>query len=373
MRGAIMRIGFDGRWFFSGNPSGKVMACKLLQQLIAGHPEHEYFVFLPRRERHLEFRLQAPYAKLIYTAGANGLLANCISITWQARKLGLDVCVFFCFSGVFGRYKKIVFVNDITFLAYPEYFTWKEKLYFRPMRFLSRRADRICTISQSEMERMARFNYAPADKIAIVPLGVDESFLPLSGHDPQRIQEVKAKYGLPERFLLYVGRMNERKNILNLLKAVKALEDQNIKLVLAGKADWKMFDLQVKIKELALQDRVLLIGQVPEADLPALYAQATVFCYVSFAEGFGLPPLEAMASGVPLVVSDRDSLPEVCGEAGSYVDPQNPEDIAAAIDRLLLDPELREQMRAKGLLRAKCFPWKESADKLLQVCREVAR
>lgn len=368
-----MRIGFDGRWFFSGNPSGKVIVRQLLRQLIIHHAEHEYFVFLPRREQHLEFWLQAPHVKIVYTAGKNGFLINCISIPWQARKLDLDVCVFFYFSGVFGRYKKIVFINDITFLAYPEYFTWKERLYFWPMHFLNRRADRICTLSRSEKERIVRFNYAPADKIAVVSLGVDEGFVPLSGHDPQRIQEVKAAYGLPEQFLLYVGRMNERKNILNLLKAVKALEDQNIKLVLAGKVNWKMFDLHLKIKELALQDRVLLLGQVAEADLPVLYALATIFCYVSFAEGFGLPPLEAMASGVPVVVSDRDSLPEVCAEAGSYVDPQKPEDIAAAIDRLLLDPELREEKRANGLLRAKCFPWQESADKLLQVCREVVK
>ncbi|MBU4404295.1 MAG: glycosyltransferase family 4 protein [Candidatus Aminicenantes bacterium] len=368
-----MRIGFDGRWFFSGNPSGKVMACKLLQQLIACHPEHEYFVFLPRRELHLEFPLQAPHVKLIYTAGANGFLANCISLPWQARKLDLDVCVFFYFSGVFGKYKKIVFVNDITFLAYPGYFTWKEKLYFRPIHFLSRWAARICTLSQSEKERMVRYNYAAADRIAVVSLGVDEVFVPLSKHAQSRIQEVRAMFGLPQRFLLYVGRMNERKNILNLLKAVKALEDQNIKVVLAGKVDWKMFDLQVKIKELALQDRVLLLGQIAETDLPVLYAQATVFCYVSFAEGFGLPPLEAMASGVPVVVSDRDSLPEICGAAASYVDPQKPEDIAVAIDRLLMDPELREQKRAKGLLRAKCFTWKGSAERLLQVCCEVVR
>jgi glycosyltransferase involved in cell wall biosynthesis len=368
-----MRIGFDGRWFFSGNPSGKVMACKLLQQLIAGHPEHEYFVFLPRRERHLEFRLQAPHVKLIYTTGANGLLANCISLPWQARKLDLDVCVFFYFSGVFGKYKKIVFVNDITFLANPGYFTWKEKLYFRPIRFLNRWAARICTLSRSEKERMVRFKYAATDKIAVVSLGVDERFAPLSEHVQSRIREVRATFGLPDRFLLYVGRMNERKNILNLLKAVNALKDKNIKLVLAGKVDWKMFDLQVKIKELALQDRVLLLGQVAEADLPVLYALATIFCYVSFAEGFGLPPLEAMASGVPVVVSDRDSLPEVCAAAGSYADPQKPEDIAAAIDRLLTDPNLREEKRAKGLLRAKCFSWEKSADKLLQVCREVVR
>jgi glycosyltransferase involved in cell wall biosynthesis len=368
-----MRIGIDGRWFFRGNPSGKVIVRQLLRQLIVNHTEHEYFVFLPRGDRNLVFPLPNHRVHLLYLTGTNGLLNNCLFLPWRARKLELDVCLFFYFSPLAGRYKKIVWINDIIFLKFPEYFTWKEKLYYWPMRFLSRRADMICTLSQSEKERMVRFNYATADKIDVVPLGVDEGFVPLSEHAQNRIREVRTTYGLPERFLLYVGRMNERKNILNLLKAVKALQDQNIKLVLAGKVDWKMFDLQVKIKELALQDRVLLLGQVSEADLPVLYAQATIFCYVSFAEGFGLPPLEAMASGVPLVVSDRDSLPEVCAAAGSYIDPQKPEDIAVAIDRLLLDPKLREEKRAIGLRRAKCFSWNKSADKLLQICRKVVR
>jgi glycosyltransferase involved in cell wall biosynthesis len=367
-----MRIGFDGRWFFSGNPSGKVMACQLLQQMIARHPQHEYFVFLPRRERHLEFPLKASNVKVIYTAGGNGILVNCIYLPWQARKLDLDVCIFFYFSGVFGRYKKIVFVNDITFIAYPKYFTWKEKLYFQPIRFLSRWAARICTLSPSEKERMVRFNYIAADKIAIVPLGVDKGFVPLSEHTPSRINEVKATYGLPERFLLYVGRMNERKNILHLLKAVKDLEDPDIKLVLAGHVDWKMFDLPGKIEELGLHDRVSLIGPIPATDLPALYAQATVFCYVSFAEGFGLPPLEAMASGVPVVISDRDSLPYICDEAGTYVNPERPQEIAVAIGSLLQDANLRKEKRAQGLQQAKLFSWQNSADKLLQICREVA-
>ncbi len=368
-----MRIGFDGRWFFSGNPSGKIVVCQLLRQLLLFHPEHEYVIFLPRRERHLEFNLRAPHVRIVYVAGANGLLSNCFSLSWRARKLGLDVCLFFNFSGVCGDYKKIVFINDIIFLAYPEYFTWKEKWYFRPIRWLSRRADRICTLSENEKKRMIRFAYAAADRIAIVPLGVDESFMPLSTHAPERIREIRAAYRLPQRFLLYVGRLNERKNILHLLQAVKALEDQEIKLILAGNVDWKMFDLTGKIEELGLADRVALIGRVADADLPLLYALATVFCYVSFAEGFGLPPLESMASGVPVVVSNRDSLPDVCAEAGTYVDPEKPEAIAAAIGSLLRNAELWKQKSALGLQRARLFTWQRSADQLLQVFREATR
>ena len=134
-----------------------------------------------------------------------------------------------------------------------------------------------------------------------------------------------------------------------------------------------MFNLSGKINELGLADRVALLGRVSEADLPVLYALATVFCYVSFAEGFGLPPLEAMASGVPVVVSNRDSLPGICSEAGTYVDPEKTEEIAAAIESLLGNAELWKQKRAQGLRRARSFTWQRSADTLLQVFREAVR
>jgi len=366
-----MRIGIDGRWFFSGNPSGRVVVRQMLQRLIRLHPEHEYFVFLPRRERRRAFPLAAPHVRLFYVTAGNGLVANCFSLPWRARKLALDACLFFYFCSWFGKYKKVVFINDVTFLAYPEFFTWKERLYFKPIRFLNRRADLDCTLSQSEKRRMVRCGFAAADKISVVPLGVDESFMPLSGHDPARVREVRARYGLPERFLLYVGRMNQRKNIQNLLRAVTLLEDRKIGLILAGSVDWKMFDLPAKIAEMGLQGRVIPVGHVPDLDLQVLYALATVFCYVSFAEGFGLPPLEAMASGVPVVVSERDSLPETCSEAGTYVDPENAAVIAAAIGGLLGNDDLRSRKSAAGLLQAKKFTWEASADRLLQALREA--
>lgn len=368
-----MRIGFDGRWFFSGNPSGRLIARQLLRQLILHHPEHEYVVFLPRRERHLEFPLPAPHVRCVYARGANGLLANCLFLPWQARKLGLDACLFFYFSSWLGAYRKIVLINDITFLAAPEFFSWKEKLYFRPIRRLSRHADLILTLSESEKRRMIRRGFAGAGRIGVMPLGVDGSFAPLSGLDADRVRAVRAAYRLPERFLLYVGRLNERKNIQHLLQSLQALEDRDIELILAGAPDWKMFDLDARIRGLGLQGRVRLLGRVGESDLPALYALATVFCYVSFAEGFGLPPLEAMASGVPVVVSNRDSLPEVCDGAGTYVDPENPAGIAAAIDSLLRDEGLWRKKRDLGLQRAGLFSWRRSADMLLRACAGAGR
>lgn len=366
-----MRIGIDGRWFFSANPSGRVVVRNLLQQLAAHHAEHEYYVFLPRRDRARPFPFAAPCLQLVYTPGGNGLLSNCLFFPWRARKLNLDICLFFNFSPPFGRYRKVVFINDVIFLEFPEYFSWREKLYFWPMRFLSRNADMICTLSHSEKQRMIRCQFARDGKIAVLPLGVTEEFLPLAQQDSQQVRVVREKYHLPERFLLYVGRLNARKNILNLLKAMQALKNRSVKLVLAGETDWKMFDLPAKISELELRDRVLLCGHVVQADLPVLYALAAVFCYVSFAEGFGLPPLEAMASGVAVVVSDRDSLPEICAEAGTYIDPDDVQAMAGAIDRLLDDPQLRQHKVALGLAQSRRFSWERPAEKFLAICADL--
>lgn len=367
----MMRIGIDGRWFFRGNPSGRVVVRNLTRQLAEHHPEHEYFIFLSRRDRCQPYLWLRPNVHPVFMPEAIGLLSVCILLPWKAAKLGLDACLSFNFPPLAGKFKKIVWIADVIFLEHPEFFTWKEILYFWPIRPLVHLAHRICTISRSEMERMARMGFAQAPRIAHVPIGGDARYRPAADHEPAQLRSVRERYDLPERFLLYIGRMNIRKNIQNLLKALSLIQDRDIKLFLAGKNEWKMFDLPAKVAELGLNDRVVFLGEVAEEDLPSLYALATVFCYVSFAEGFGLPPLEAMASGVPVVVSDRDAIPEVCGEAGTYVDPHRPEEIAAAIDSLLRDPVLRERKRKQSLEQARRFSWRESADKLHQVIQET--
>jgi len=369
----MMRIGIDGRWFFRGNPSGRVVVRNLVRQLAEHHPEHEYVVFLSRRDRCRPFPWPLPNVHPVFLPDAIGLLSVCFLLPWKAAKLGLDACVSFNFPPLAGKYKKIIWINDVIFLEHPEFFTWKEIFYFWPIRILARLADTICTISRSEMERMARLGLVPGARIAHVPIGSDPRYRPAAGHEPARLRSVRERCDLPERFLLYIGRMNIRKNIQNLLEAMLLIRDREIKLFLAGKYEGKMFDLPIQIAKLGLNDRVVLLDEVADEDLPALYALATVFCFVSFAEGFGLPPLEAMASGVPVVVSNRDSLPEVCGEAGTYVEPDRPGEIAAAIDSLLDDPALRERKRELGLKRAGMFSWRESAQKLNQLILETVQ
>jgi glycosyltransferase involved in cell wall biosynthesis len=164
--------------------------------------------------------------------------------------------------------------------------------------------------------------------------------------------------------------MNVRKNILAMLKALSLGKDRTISLVLAGATDGRGEDIEAEIRRLHLEKRIIRLGFIADDDLPVLMALATLFCYVSHDEGFGLPVLEAMACGVAVVVSRKEVLQEICGPAGNYVDQDDPSSIADKIDRLLAEPELRQRKVALGLLQCRQFSWGRSAEKLLALCND---
>jgi len=367
-----MRIGIDAKWFFNGNPSGRVVVKNLLEKLIELNTDNEIYVILNKKDIKEPFPFQKNKIKLIYVWGGVNLLSNIIIVPFVLLRYKLDVCVFQYFAPLFGKYKKIVFIHDIIFKTNPEYFTLKERIYFSPMKFLAKHSDGIVTVSESEKKRIIKHKFlGNKTRIQVVHNGVDKKFKPKEYLNPKDLEQLKVKYNLPERFLLYVGRLNERKNILNLLKAVRILNDKEIKLVLCGNYDWKMFNLPQMINELDLGKRVTLLGYVNDEELPLLYSLASIFCYVSYEEGFGLPPLEAMASGIPVVVSNINSLIEVCGDTGYYCNPNDPKDIAEIIDMVLTNKELRELKIRNGLERSKNFNWENSTKTLLQFFEQV--
>jgi len=367
-----MRIGFDAKWYFNGNPSGRIVVRNLLKEFIAINTEHEIYVILNKKDYDKNFPFENDKVKLIYVWSGINLLSNIIVVPIIISKYKLDVCVFQYFAPIFGSFKKIVYIHDVIFKAHPEFFTLKERIYFSPMKFFARWADAIITVSEFEKKRIKQFHFlGRKTKIRVIYNGVNKKFKSKKHFKSKELEMLESKYNLPERFLLYVGRLNERKNILNLLKSIKYLKDEEIKLVLGGTYDWKMFNLQQKIEELNLNERVLVLGYINDNELPMLYSLAYVFCYVSFEEGFGLPPLESLASGVPVVVSNTSSLPEVCGEAGTYCNPFDSVDIANKIKMLLEDNALYAVKKQLGLEQANKFSWKLSAEKLLSVCEKT--
>jgi glycosyltransferase involved in cell wall biosynthesis len=366
-----MKIGIDAKWFFSGNPSGKVVVRNLLEEFLKMSGHHQVFLFLKKEERELIFPFNYPNVRLVYVWGKNNQISNLFFVRKAAMKLKLDAVLYFYFVPLFTNIKNIVFVFDAIYVSNPEYYSIIERLYFSTIKFLASKANMILTISKTERQRLLKYKFSSADKIDVLSMGVQNKYKPQEYHKDEELLRVCTKFSLPERFILYIGRMNVRKNILNMLRSISYLDEKNIKLVIGGKYDKKAFDLPEIIKELKVEDRVIYLGYIDDMDLPVLYSLATVFCYVSYDEGFGLPPIESLASGVPTVVANTGSLPEVCGDAGAYCDPNDPVDIAHKIDSLLSNQLYYDKQRLLGIEISKQFSWTKSAQHLLEVFENV--
>jgi glycosyltransferase involved in cell wall biosynthesis len=229
-------------------------------------------------------------------------------------------------------------------------------------------ADHILTISEATARDLREMLGVPPEKITMNLLGVEPTFRPQRG---DVIAEMRERFGLPTSYLLFVGVFEPRKNIPNLLRAYRLLSGRTPPLVLAGRRGWLYEESFALIESLDLQDRVIVLEDVPQGDLPTLYSGAVLHLLPSFYEGFGLPALEAMACGTPTLVSDRGALPEVVGDVGTLIDPDHPDDIARAIHDLLKDSGRRLEMTALGLAHAATFTWKRTAEVVYDVYQEV--
>lgn len=369
-----MRIGIDAKWFFTGPVSSRVVLQNLLPELFARFPDQEWVVFLDKKDRHLPFPILSSRMEIHYVWADINMLSNLFLLPGQLKSLRVDVMVYQTFPSWRKVVPSVSFIHDVLYHQFPEFFTWKERLYFLPLSWLSRhRSDRLIATTEYVSNDLLKYKYAAQKSlIDIVPLAVNSAYQPRSHHPPEKLLMVKEKYQLPDKFLLFVGRLNVRKNIENLLSALPLLRDKKIPLVIVGQPDWKTPDLQAILSDQSIKSRTLLTGAMNDEELILTYSMASIFCFPSFGEGFGLPPLEAMASGIPVVVSNTTALPEVCGSAAVYIDPHKPETIAQAIDALLEDSDLYEDKKMKGLLRIKEFTWAASAKAFMQSIQNTA-
>lgn len=368
-----MRIGIDAKWYTEGPPSGRRVVRALVDTMIRNHPEHEFYLFF--NQKHQNSPIPNPPANVhpMYVWAGNNMLSNVFVLPFYERRLKLDVVLYQNFISPFGPSRKTAYIHDVLFLSHPQYYTLPERLYFAPLRGLTRKADAVITVSEEERNRLIHYSFAKdPGNITVVHHGVDTSFKPRESFDAEKVRHVKERYQLPDRFLLFVGRLNLRKNVDNLLRAIPLLNDKRIPLVIVGSTNWKGSDHERTVRSLGLENRILFTGSVFD-DLGIIYSLATVFCFPSFAESFGLPPLEAMASGVPVVVSNTTSLPEICGDAGTYADPESPESIARAVDTLLGNAQLYAEKRAKALEQASRFTWDKAASLTLQVMIDTTK
>jgi len=267
----------------------------------------------------------------------------------------------------------VISVHDMTFRLEPKRHLFHSQVYLRAMMpTLIRNSDRIIAVSESAKKDILDFVPIDDQKISVIHHGVQERFAPVK--EEERLARIRSKYRLPEDFILYLGVIEPRKNLEGLVEAYIGQNlAERINLVLAGGLGWDYSSLLVKITNCKVKEAIHMPGYIDEADLPALYSAARVFVYPSFYEGFGLPVLEAMACGTPVITSSVSSLPEVAGDAAILVDPNNVNALAATLQRVVTDRELREELSLRGLKRVKHFTWDETARKTLDVYGFAAR
>jgi glycosyltransferase involved in cell wall biosynthesis len=256
-------------------------------------------------------------------------------------------------------------------MVFPESFQVSQRRYQRLFTGLSaRRATHLIAISRSTAQDLTKFFGVDPAKVSVVLPGVEARYKPL---EAPLVSEFRRRRSLPEKFLLYVGTLEPRKNLPTLIRAFASFRrgHAGVKLALAGGRGWLYEPSLALVKELELQNDVLFPGYIAEDELPLWYNAAEIFVYPSLYEGFGLPPLEAMACGTPVIASDASSLPEVVGDAGLMAAPGDAEEWCAALSRLATDCDLRASLRQRGLARAKEFTWVRMAQQTVRVYQDV--
>ena len=332
--------------------------------LFAKDPGHAFYRSLPRRGR----------SRVVRAAQGQGFARLGWTLTKAASREGVDALHVQYFAPLGYRRPLVVTVHDLAFLHVRESFPLRLRVALSVLvpRTMAR-ASRIITVSEfTRRDILARYAIRP-EKITVIHPGVEARFHPRTVGETT---PVLARYGLRPGFLFSLGRLNRRKNLGRLLQAYARLRGAGapaVPLVIGGKPDYGTDPSLAKGRPVPEVSGVRWMGLIPDEDLPAFYCGAAGFIYPSLFEGFGLPVLEAMASGTPLVASDRAALPELAGDAGLSVDPENVEALAEAMTRLLTDRALVAALRGRGLERSRHYSWREAADRTLAVYREAVR
>lgn len=332
----------------------------LLAHLPEADPGIDYSVFLGEGRYAGPAQLRLCISRLPTHRPSVRILWEQAVLPWLAKRIGVVLLHGPAFVGpIASRCPLVVTVHDLSFLFYPQGFRTLNQSYLRTFTRMSvQRARRVIAVSESTKQDLIRCYGLAQDRVDVVHNGVDASFRPMPA---ERVEAFRAKRGLPERFVLHVGTLEPRKNAVRLVEAYARLPPTRPPLMLIGGKGWLYDEVFSRVEVLNLNSEVHFVGYVPAEDLVWWYNAADLFVYPSLYEGFGLPPLEAMACGTPVITSTSSSLPEVVGQAGQLVDPIDVQALAMAMEQVLADADMREKMRAAGLTQARKFSWRETA------------
>jgi glycosyltransferase involved in cell wall biosynthesis len=371
-----LRIAIDAHSVGTGLGGNESYATNLIEALAEIDHENGYTLYVTQREAVERFSNRWPNFGVRATLPHTPLIRIPLILSVELRRNPVDVLHVQFTAPPFSSCPVVVSIHDLSFEHLPQTFKWRSRKQLRiTVRRSAREASQVIALSEHARMDIIDTYHIPPEKVTAIPLAAAAHFRPVQ--NDEELQRVRQTYGIEGEYILSVGAIQPRKNLSRLVAAYsrlrRATPEGNLpKLVLAGKCAWLYEETLRTIKELKVSDSVILTGYVPEKDLPVLYSGALFFVYPSYFEGFGLPPLEAMKCGVPVIVANRTSLPEVVGDAGILVDPFDADAIAGVMQKLLSDSNLRAELSVKGLARAKLFNWQETARKTLTLYQKAA-
>jgi glycosyltransferase involved in cell wall biosynthesis len=374
-----VKVAIEGTPFFRVRTGIDHYSVNLVRELVAVDPETRYTVIGYRGDRakarpmppahNLSYRFAEWLPKRYLDAFANRLFVPPLDLLAGVRP---DVMLFpnYIASPLVWTRRSIVVIYDLSFVYHPQYVDPANARFLRRVvKQAAANAGHVVTISEHSRREIMECYGLPESKVSVVYPGVDRTrFQPMP---PATQAHVAAKFGIDRPYVLFTGTLEPRKNILGLLHAYTRLPRdlrEGHALVIAGGKGWLDGEISAGLAELERSGaRVIRTGYVEDGDMPALFGGASVFVFPSFYEGFGIPPLEAMACGTPVIASRTSSLPEVVGTAAELIDPHDPASIDAALERMLRDPARRDELSAAGLERAALFDWRVEATKLREI------
>ena len=370
-----MKIGIDIRVIGKNRTGDEVYFFNLVKNLAVADRENEYFLFADRdpekdpdlRREIKKLELGSNF-KIIFLNSLNRFWWNLWALPNYLKKNPLDlfhtqyIAPFWMPKNI----KLVLTIHDISFNFFPEYIKKTDLLFLKTLIPRSlRRADKIITVSANEQKKIVDFYKIAPEKVDFTYNGVD--FARFSHeYSAEEKENVRKKYSLPEKFLLYIGTLQPRKNILIVIRSMESLD---IKFVIAGKRDAHNFDQKINeaIEKNGLQDKIIFPGWIDEEDKPILLQMADCFVFPSLYEGFGIPIIEAMAAGLPVVCSDIPVLREIGKNAALLCDPKNSQQFEENILKTSNDQPLREKLVRTGIETAQNFTWQKTAEKTLEV------
>jgi len=374
-----MRIGIDAHAIGARQGGNETYIRNLIKSLAEIDGENRYTIYLANapaadqwregftnQHKNFSVRLLPPPTPLVRVP---------VFLAYELFRRPVDVLHVQYTAPPFCRIPVVATIHDLAFERMPETFTRRGSFQLKlTVRRTAKKAARIATVSEYSRQDLLSIYNLPPEKVVVTYNGIESHFTP---HPPvpNETEEIRGRFGIARDFLLAVGSLQPRKNLVRLIRAYAKLrserEDFTQQLVIVGRKLWLTHEIFDEVKRQRWADDVILTGYVADEDLPALYRAARAFVYPSLFEGFGLPPLEAMACGTPVVTSGVSSLPEVTGAAAMLIDPNDDRALANALIEIVNNERLRAELREKGIAQAKKFTWRDAAEKTLKLYREA--